>query len=514
MGRKINIRPTTSVYATYKNINYEIWTAIAEFVDNSTQSYYDNKKALQQSKYWDKCVIQVNYGKDEEDNYYLEIRDNAFGMDFNDFQRAIILDSPPRIASRSEFGMGLKTAACWFGRKWSVESVALGSGVKYRTVVDVDLLSKYKYEEIEVEEIKCNPKEHGTVIRIWDMNRSIRGRSVGKTKDMLRGMYRVDLRSGEVELYYNDEKLYFNDPEVYEEISEDGSLIRWENKDINFSIENNNKIYHVTGTIAIRKVASVAEAGFTLIRRGRVIIGGYENNYRPEEIFGKSNSFEYQRLFGELNLDDWPVVQTKDNFDWNNGLEDLLIDKLKEISKEYILKARKIRKRKVIDGALIIDNMVASFEKAGVISNPIVENYIEHNSNNIAFNERNEISEFGSDEENHVIINHNEARTITFKIGVTEYKFNLIIDDINVNEEWLKILSDPENDTYTIKWNVKHPFFKTLSNEPEFVSKMQSFIFGFAIAEVQSLKFGQDGLIEPSAIRKSMNTILKNIGGE
>lgn len=41
-------------------------------------------------------------------------------MDFNDFQRAIVLDSPPKRTTRSEFGMGLKTAACWFGKKWSV----------------------------------------------------------------------------------------------------------------------------------------------------------------------------------------------------------------------------------------------------------------------------------------------------------------------------------------------------------------------------------------------------------
>ena len=46
MSKSINIRPTTSVYATYKNIRYDPWTAIAEFVDNSTQSYYDHKSSL------------------------------------------------------------------------------------------------------------------------------------------------------------------------------------------------------------------------------------------------------------------------------------------------------------------------------------------------------------------------------------------------------------------------------------------------------------------------------------
>ncbi len=54
--------------------------------------------------------------------------------------------------------MGLKTAACWFGKCWSVESVALGSGVKYKTTVDVEALSKYKNEEITVEEIPCSKR--------------------------------------------------------------------------------------------------------------------------------------------------------------------------------------------------------------------------------------------------------------------------------------------------------------------------------------------------------------------
>ena len=46
MERMINIRPTTGVYATYKRLTYKPWTAIAEFVDNSTQSYFDHEEEL------------------------------------------------------------------------------------------------------------------------------------------------------------------------------------------------------------------------------------------------------------------------------------------------------------------------------------------------------------------------------------------------------------------------------------------------------------------------------------
>ena len=203
MTKMINIRPSTSVYATYKNIRYDPWTAIAEFVDNSTQSYYDNVEKLEATKYWAGLDIDIEYKKDGVYGDHLIIRDNAYGMDFRDFQRAIILDSPPKKQSRSEFGMGLKTAACWFGKCWSVETVALGSGIKYKTTVDVESLSKYRNEEISVEETPCSPKEHGTTITIWNLNRTLSGRQIGKTKDQLRGIYRTDLRSGKIKIYYN-----------------------------------------------------------------------------------------------------------------------------------------------------------------------------------------------------------------------------------------------------------------------------------------------------------------------
>lgn len=78
MAKRINIRPTTSVYATYKNIRYDPWTAIAEFVDNSTQSYYDNSKKLNATKYWDGLTVDIEYKRDKVSGDHLIIKDNAY----------------------------------------------------------------------------------------------------------------------------------------------------------------------------------------------------------------------------------------------------------------------------------------------------------------------------------------------------------------------------------------------------------------------------------------------------
>lgn len=47
--------------------------------------------------------------------------------------------------------MGLKTAACWFGSYWTVESTQYGSGNLYKASVDVDKLQNDKDEEIDVD---------------------------------------------------------------------------------------------------------------------------------------------------------------------------------------------------------------------------------------------------------------------------------------------------------------------------------------------------------------------------
>lgn len=106
-------------------------------------------------KYYKGLQINVNYISDSVNGDRLEIYDDAYGMEWRDFQRAIILDKPPvNTNGRNEFGMGLKTAACWFGSVWSVESTQLNSTNKYYTQINIDDLGKYKTEVIDVKEEK------------------------------------------------------------------------------------------------------------------------------------------------------------------------------------------------------------------------------------------------------------------------------------------------------------------------------------------------------------------------
>ena len=43
---KVNIRPGVSVLSVLRHLKYSPWFALAEFVDNSVQSYFENKSKL------------------------------------------------------------------------------------------------------------------------------------------------------------------------------------------------------------------------------------------------------------------------------------------------------------------------------------------------------------------------------------------------------------------------------------------------------------------------------------
>lgn len=134
---ELNIQPQAGVIGVFSRLNYKAWYAIAEFVDNSTQSFFNHRKELETLE--QTCVhIEIHY--DDVANT-LTITDNAFGMGHDDFLRAVKLDSKPKDQSgRNEFGMGLKTAASWFGDIWCVQSTELGSHTLFSTEVNIPQL--------------------------------------------------------------------------------------------------------------------------------------------------------------------------------------------------------------------------------------------------------------------------------------------------------------------------------------------------------------------------------------
>ena len=362
----INIRPDSGVYGTFRRISYRPWSAIAEFIDNATQNYFEHRETIA-TVTGSKATLEIDIAYDGRAKT-LAIVDNANGMNWEELERAIQLNRPPQVTTgRSEFGMGLKMAACWFGSQWRVVTKRLGEHVEYEAVIDVERLEVHKPEAIVVSQrLGMELEEHYTRIEIESLHRTFRGRSVSSIRDNIASMYRRDIESGDITIRWNGEPFEWEKDPVFEETLPDGKRIPWQ-QEVEFDVDG----FEVKGKIWIRMPGSSSRAGMHLFRRDRLIVGGPNSGYKPREIFAAPNSFQSQRLVGELNLDNWPVTQTKDTFDWDGDLETGFIEKLKHATAEYVEKTHRIKsdssaKTTSSDAQLTGDNTRQALEGADV----------------------------------------------------------------------------------------------------------------------------------------------------
>lgn len=317
---------------SYKRLSYTPWHAIAEYVDNSTQAYFDNRKLLDSSysKSGEGLFVSIVYDANEADGGLLRIADNSIGMDEEDLNRAMhIAEAPDNPHGRCRYGLGMKTASCWLGNYWSVKTKKLGSTLEHRVAVDVPRLIEGDPDlDHEVIEDK-DPNLHYTIVEIRQHNRVFRGRTLGKIAEFLKSMYRVDLREGILTLKWRDQELSWEGFEDNFLVDREGNPYRKE-----FIFEVGDQV--VEGWVGILRHGARTKAGFSILHYNRVI-RGYPDSWRPASIFGPygTNDLVNQRLVGEIQLDDFDVTHTKDDIIWVGDEEDLVDKKLGEECRAY-----------------------------------------------------------------------------------------------------------------------------------------------------------------------------------
>lgn len=523
---ELNIQPPASILNVFSRLSYKPWYAIAEFVDNSTQSYISHSDELSAAPEFDKLIVNVKY--DSESNT-LTIIDNAYGMEIDRFRDAILLDSRNESQSgRNEFGMGLKTAASWFGKVWKVTSTQYGSSNRYTATVDIPKLDELHLQNTKIYRDYVATDTHGTEIIIEQVTKKITGsRTIGKIRDLLSSMYRRDINSRNIEIWFNDEPIVFEEYPVLTNFRGKS----WK-KDLDFTVDFDGKSYHVTGFVAIMNPGSFPKAGFALFRQERVVIGGTDSNYKPAQIFGQAQSQKSLKLFGELNMNDFPVNQAKDGFIWDDGLEDAFIDALKDNIQEYIDIADMSIKERANE---IQFSDQASSELQQDVSN-IIDNAFSSTNDDIA-NSEDENTDNTNVEDT---ASENPDTNDTSGADITEYIETVLnvepTDEIisttrsysvqmspvthvdfsvqwarGSNKYWIEY-TETDVDKYEVLINIDHPFFMPFTKEDGFQKVLEKFALSFILAERQAkLGSSKQGYIQANVIKNYMNRFLEKL---
>ena len=496
----IDITPPNKIYGTFARLNYKPWYAVAEFVDNATQNFFEHAQEIADADGQALLDINLSYSPSSND---LLIRDNANGMDLDELTRAMKISTPPPDTSgRSEFGMGLKTAACWFGPVWTVETTRLGSPHRYKVEFDVESLGSSEASHIAVETSDEDPGKHFTEVRISGLYNQLVGRQIQKMKDTLRSIYRVDLQKGTVEITWNGEVLQYHPPALWDHEREDGTIEEmFQALDFELEDPNNGTVHHVTGWVGVLEKMSSSHNGFALLRRGRLILGGPGEGWRPSELSGQVGSPEWKRIVGELYMDSFPVNFQKDGFKWDGGLEDALIEAVAPLVTGLRLFARDLRTGSAGRQVTTKDFTRVVEEVQEGVQEPSFKSDVTRLATPLPE---------GMEREEDASTETAEPVPVTLEVPLppSAIRATLYLKDAGINAPWLAI-KGASNEDFDIVLNTRHPFVEACTVDDRGTNILGRIVLGLAIAETQCRRTHGD-TIPADDIRQWLSTILNH----
>lgn len=506
----INIRPGARILSVLRHLNYKPWFAIAEFVDNALQSFLDYREQLRQLE-GEGVKLKVSIEIETSDEGRITVRDNAAGIHEEAYARAFRpAEIPPDRSGLSEFGMGMKSAACWLAPRWTVRTSALGEPIERTVSFDIEAIVRDDLEELTVETRPISADVHFTEIILYSPHKLPQGRTIRKIKEHLASIYRVFTREGFLSLHFDNEQLNYPEPRIlsapYHKSENEPPRI-WR-KEISFDFGLGLK---AQGFAAIRETASTSSAGFALFRRKRLIQGSADEGYRPEYIFGKSNSFIYQRLFGELELEGFEVSHTKDGFRWDENEEiflQFLKDNLKEEPLLILDQAANYRVRPK-PAELKAGAEAAVQNTAEVIRRevpPILERQIEA------------LPETQPPPVTLPPVTTSSSREITVEMSGCLWRIAIELSSDPGVSDWITISdqlpSEADRGTclearrLNIRLSLAHPFMdKFGGTEPEVIEPLLRVAAAICLAETSARESGVRGA---GTIRKNINELLRN----
>lgn len=480
-------------FANYKRLAYRWWYAFAEFVDNYSQSYFDNRAILDAALDKTQEPFKVTIVTDDD---LVRISDNAMGMDLEALRSAMVVGVPPKdTTGRSQYGLGMKTAACWIGDHWKIVTTKLGNGTEYTIEIDVNEVVKGNINPPIASRL-VSEGEHYTIIEISKHNRPLRGRTIGKIKEYLSSIYRSDIASGEMVLTYNDDDLVWNRYADDEFLTrKDGSIYK---KDFIFEIDTTpSKV--IEGWVGILRKGSRSKAGFSILHRQRVI-KGWPDSWRPAKIFGEGgrNDLINQRLVGEVNLEDFEVSHTKDEINWYGEEEEKVEGDLLKECRSYMETARNARKGQPHDygpQTVHVDAAVRTLEEE--LSTP---EFLDMLSLETVLPPQEQI-----DVSNRQVVANAESEDPTFVVSLADMTVKVYIDSIGSPNDPYFLHEDKGDRDVLIIVNALHPHWSMLEGENAVVNYLRHCVYD-GVAEYRAAKLSR---LEPDSIKRLKDAYLR-----
>ena len=524
----VPIRPGIGLYALFPSLRYTPWVALGEMVDNSIQSYQEHREeliALNGPAY--KLRIEINFSGGE--NPTIQIIDNAAGIYTKDIQRAFT-PAMPRENQQGigQYGIGMKSSACWYAKYFTVRTRALGEPFSRTVTFDIPkIISDELYElDIEKEDV-TNPKAHGTRILMRNLNQPIpMAGAASRVRSYLRSMYRDFLRTGELILMINGEVQEVTTTNWLKQPywptdrgPTDDKVVEWI-KDFEIELNEshvpdpdkpNDKPPKVRGWVGILDKGATKKAGLALVWRRKVVQGGGnlaespDDLYRPGIIFGGSNSFERQRVLGELDVSELKVTSFKDAVVWKQGQEEELLKKIKvelNSGSNPLLKMAKnfraVENSKDTNAKIeeTVDEVVESAIRALIDTN--TEDGI---GIDFELNTKDEMPE--PDRTNKTSV-YQKVLTL-----IPQFKSNIVLELKSQGDDlsWLRVKQSSDQKKWTVTVNRDHPFMQSFTvADPDSLDPVLRIALAIAIAEIQGLSSGYESA---GFMRLAINDLLR-----
>tara|TARA_B100000787_G_C16193363_1_gene298996 strand:- start:1366 stop:3012 length:1647 start_codon:yes stop_codon:yes gene_type:complete len=319
----IDIEAGAGVFRYFKSLPLSFESSLGELVDNSIASWLKNKKILP-----DDFKLEINISLDHSKKS-ISIFDNACGIGEEDFNRAFKTGHIPDDAtSLNEFGAGMKVSSFWFGDKWIVRTKPINEKYQKTVIFDLDEIEK-KGTQIKFKSEVCKKTEHYTEITLFASSHFPSSKDLKNIRSHLSSMFRNWLGDDKIEIIIDGTRLFWKEPAIlFMQSAKDPNDPNWSNKKKKYWSEIVDYQYKdgsnraVKGYVGLLETPSAKDAGFSLIRRGRVIEGGIRS-WKPgseskHNIFEHAKSNQYSRLFGELEFINFQVDNHKTKILWNS----------------------------------------------------------------------------------------------------------------------------------------------------------------------------------------------------